>query len=84
VKVTFSARAWQQYTYWAMTDPKMLRRINRLVREIQHPPFEGAGKPEPLNGNPSGWWSRRVTDEHRLVYRALDDGLEIAQARYRY
>lgn len=84
MKVTFSARAWEQYTYWATADPKMLRRINRLIKEVQRTPFEGAGKPEPLKGNLSGWWSRRITDEHRLVYRALDDGVEIAQARYHY
>ncbi|MFI6004011.1 Txe/YoeB family addiction module toxin [Streptomyces sp. NPDC051366] len=84
MKVVFSSRAWDQYTYWATADPKILRRINRLIKEIQRTPFEGAGKPEPLKENLSGWWSRRITDEHRLVYRIKDEAVEIAQARYHY
>jgi toxin YoeB len=84
VKVVFSSRAWDQYTYWATADPKVLKRINRLIKEIQRTPFEGAGKPEPLKENLSGWWSRRITDEHRLVYRVTDGSVEIAQARYHY
>ncbi|MFI8274214.1 Txe/YoeB family addiction module toxin [Streptomyces sp. NPDC085929] len=84
MKVVFSSRAWDQYTYWATADPKILRRINRLIKEIQRTPFEGAGKPEPLKENLSGWWSRRITDEHRLVYRFKDEAVEIAQARYHY
>ncbi|MCX4630139.1 Txe/YoeB family addiction module toxin [Streptomyces sp. NBC_01443] len=84
MKVVFSGRAWDQYTYWATADPKILRRINRLIKEIQRTPFEGAGKPEPLKENLSGWWSRRITDEHRIVYRIKDQAVEIAQARYHY
>ncbi|WP_328621625.1 Txe/YoeB family addiction module toxin [Streptomyces sp. NBC_00354] len=84
MKVVFSSRAWDQYTYWATADPKILRRINRLIKEIQRTPFEGAGKPEPLKENLSGWWSRRITDEHRIVYRIKDQAVEIAQARYHY
>ncbi|MFD0266586.1 Txe/YoeB family addiction module toxin [Streptomyces sp. NPDC127106] len=84
MKVVFSGRAWAQYTYWATADPKILKRINRLIKEIQRTPFEGAGKPEPLKENLSGWWSRRITDEHRLVYRMKDQAVEIAQARYHY
>ncbi|MFF1338197.1 Txe/YoeB family addiction module toxin [Streptomyces sp. NPDC058290] len=84
MKVVFSSRAWDQYTYWATADPKILMRINRLIKEIQRTPFEGAGKPEPLKENLSGWWSRRITDEHRLVYRIKDEAVEIAQARYHY
>ncbi|MFH9980814.1 Txe/YoeB family addiction module toxin [Streptomyces sp. NPDC017179] len=84
MKVVFSGRAWGQYTYWATADPKILKRINRLIKEIQRTPFEGAGKPEPLKENLSGWWSRRITDEHRLVYRVKDEAVEIAQARYHY
>ncbi|MEU9176763.1 Txe/YoeB family addiction module toxin [Streptomyces sp. NPDC048550] len=84
MKVVFSSRAWDQYTYWATADPKILMRINRLIKEIQRTPFEGAGKPEPLKENLSGWWSRRITDEHRLVYRFKDEAVEIAQARYHY
>ncbi|MEU6882075.1 Txe/YoeB family addiction module toxin [Streptomyces sp. NPDC046712] len=84
MKVVFSSRAWDQYTYWATADPKILKRINRLIKEIQRTPFEGAGKPEPLKENLSGWWSRRITDEHRLVYRVKDEAVQIAQARYHY
>ncbi|WP_418953019.1 Txe/YoeB family addiction module toxin [Streptomyces katrae] len=80
----FSRRAWDQYTSWTTADPKILKRINRLIQEIQRTPFEGAGKPEPLKENLSGWWSRRITDEHRLVYRIKDEAVEIAQARYHY
>lgn len=84
MKVVFSGRAWDQYTYWATADPKILKRVNRLIKEIQRTPFEGAGKPEPLKENLSGWWSRRITDEHRLVYRVKVEAVEIAQARYHY
>ncbi|MFJ6757153.1 Txe/YoeB family addiction module toxin [Streptomyces sp. NPDC091273] len=84
MKVLFSSSAWEQYTYWATAGPKLLKRINRLIKEIQRTPFEGAGKPEPLKENLSGWWSRRITDEHRLVYRIRDAAVEIAQARYHY
>ncbi|MEU5808199.1 Txe/YoeB family addiction module toxin [Streptomyces sp. NPDC047718] len=84
MKVVFSGRSWEQYTYWATADPKVLKRINRMIKEIQRTPFEGAGKPEPLKENLSGWWSRRITDEHRLVYRIKDQAVEIAQARYHY
>ncbi|AZM89652.1 MULTISPECIES: Txe/YoeB family addiction module toxin [Streptomyces] len=84
MKVVFSGRAWDQYTYWATADPKILKRVNRLIKEIQRTPFEGAGKPEPLKENLSGWWSRRITDEHRLVYRVRDGAVEVAQARYHY
>ncbi|GAA4911565.1 Txe/YoeB family addiction module toxin [Streptomyces coeruleoprunus] len=84
MKIVFSGRAWDQYTYWATADPKILKRINRLIKEVQRTPFEGAGKPEPLKESLSGWWSRRITDEHRLVYRIRDGAVEIAQARYHY
>ncbi|MFJ8163142.1 Txe/YoeB family addiction module toxin [Streptomyces sp. NPDC096136] len=84
MKVLIPGRAWEQYTYWATAGPKVLKRINRLIEEIQRTPFEGAGKPEPLKENLSGWWSRRITDEHRLVYRIRDGAVEVAQARYPY
>ncbi|THA32248.1 Txe/YoeB family addiction module toxin [Streptomyces sp. A1547] len=84
MKVVFSSRAWDQYTSWTTADLKILKRVNRLIQEIQRTPFEGAGKPEPLKENLSGWWSRRITDEHRLVYRIKDEAVEIAQARYHY
>ncbi|MEU3446959.1 Txe/YoeB family addiction module toxin [Streptomyces thermolilacinus] len=84
MKKLFSATAWEQYVHWVNADPKILKKINRLIKDIERTPFEGIGKPEPLKGNLSGWWSRRITDEHRLVYRVRDDGIEIAQARYHY
>ncbi|QES48390.1 Txe/YoeB family addiction module toxin [Streptomyces venezuelae] len=84
MKVVFSDAAWNQYTFWATADPEVLKRINRLIQEIKRTPFEGIGKPEPLKEGLSGWWSRRITDEHRLVYRVRDQAVEIAQARYHY
>ncbi|WP_031080528.1 Txe/YoeB family addiction module toxin [Streptomyces sp. NRRL WC-3549] len=85
MKTSFSDDAWEDYTHWADTDRKTLRRVNDLIKEITRTPFEGRGKPEPLKGNLSGWWFRRITQEHRLVYRVTDsDGLEIIQARDHY
>ncbi|MEU9672446.1 MULTISPECIES: Txe/YoeB family addiction module toxin [Streptomyces] len=85
MKTSFSDDGWEDYTHWADTDRKTLRRVNDLIKEIKRAPFEGRGKPEPLKGNLSGWWSRRITQEHRLVYRVTDsDGLEIIQARDQY
>jgi toxin YoeB len=84
MNVTFSARAWNHYLFWQETDRKMLRKINRLIKECQRTPFEGAGKPEPLKGELSGWWSRRIDREHRLVYRVRDGAVEVAQCRYHY
>jgi toxin YoeB len=76
--------AWEDYLYWQQTDKTILRRINELVKECLRTPFEGKGKPEPLKENLSGFWSRRITDEHRLVYRADADRLHIIQCRYHY
>ncbi|MEV0009552.1 Txe/YoeB family addiction module toxin [Streptomyces sp. NPDC051840] len=85
MKTSFSDDGLEDYTHWADTDRKTLRRVNDLIKEIKRTPFEGRGKPEPLKGNLSGWWSRRITQEHRLVYRVTDSGgLEIIQARDRY
>ncbi|MFN3321618.1 MAG: Txe/YoeB family addiction module toxin, partial [Allorhizobium sp.] len=66
------------------TDPKMLARINQLIKEASRSPFQGIGKPEPLRGELRGWWSRRIDQEHRLVYRSTDDALLIAQCRHHY
>ena len=74
----------EDFTYWATADKKMLRRGLRLIEEARRTPFEGTGKPEPLRRNLSGFWSRRIDDEHRLVYGATDDELIIIQARYHY
>jgi toxin YoeB len=84
VRLVFSERASEDYLRWQATDPKLLARINGLIKECLRTPFSGAGKPEPLRGPLSGWWSRRLTQEHRLVYKASEDGLLIAQCRYHY
>lgn len=84
MRLTFSATAWDQYLQWQAEDRKVLERINTLIKEASRTPFTGAGKPEPLRGSLAGWWSRRITQEHRLVYRVKDGALEIAQCRYHY
>ena len=84
MKLIFSEKAWKDYLYWQRTDKKLLNRINRLIRDIQRVPYEGIGKPEPLKHGLSGYWSRRVTDEHRIVYKAENSAILIAQLRYHY
>ena len=84
MKLIFHAQAWEDYLHWQETDRKILVRLNLLVKESTRTPFAGIGKPEPLRGALSGWWSRRLTQEHRLVYRSSDAGLLIAQCRYHY
>jgi toxin YoeB len=84
VKLIFSEHAWDDYLYWQRTDRKILQRINALIKEIQRAPFEGIGKPEPLKHGLSGYWSRRITDEHRMVYKVEADSLFLAQLRYHY
>jgi toxin YoeB len=76
--------AWQDFGFWLATGSKIARRIARLVAEIQRNPFSGIGKPEPLKGELSGYWSRRIDDQHRLVYRADDDEVRVVMARYHY
>jgi toxin YoeB len=84
MKVTFSSQAWEDYLHWQQTDRKLLKRINALIKEISRTPFEGTGKPEPLRHALAGYWSRRITDEHRLVYKMQDDAVLIAQAKFHY
>ncbi|WP_253450076.1 Txe/YoeB family addiction module toxin [Halomonas sp. Y3] len=84
MKLTFSEHAWEEYLYWQKADKKVLRRINQLIKEIQRTPFEGIGKPEPLKHGLAGYWSRRINDEHRLVYTINEDAVLIAQLRYHY
>jgi toxin YoeB len=84
VKLVFSERAWEDYLYWRETDRRLLGRINQLIREIQREPFSGIGKPEPLKHAFQGYWSRRINDEHRIVYKIRDDSVLIAQIRYHY
>ena len=76
--------AWEEYLYWQSQDKKTLKRINQLIRDIERYPFEGLGKAEPLKGNLSGWWSRRIDDTNRLVYRVRGEIIEIAACRGHY
>ncbi len=84
MKLIFSGNSWDEYLYWQRTDKKTLKRINLLIRDIQRMPYEGIGKPEPLKHGLSGYWSRRITDEHRIVYKAEGHTILIAQLRYHY
>jgi toxin YoeB len=84
MKLIFHGDAWEDYLFWQTADPKMLARINLLIKETGRTPFQGIGKPEPMRGKLSGWWSRRIDQEHRLVYRPTEDGLLIAQCRNHY
>ncbi|OBI40547.1 toxin RelK [Mycobacterium kyorinense] len=82
--VHFDSGAWDDFLFWLASDRKIARRIVRLIAEIQRDPFSGIGKPEPLKGELSGYWSRRIDDEHRLVYRADDSEVKVLMARYHY
>ena len=88
MKLVWSENGWEDYLCWQAHDKATLKRINRLIKECTRTPFGGTGKPEPLRGSLSGWWSRRITQEHRLVYRISGEGaeqaLEIAQCRLHY
>jgi toxin YoeB len=84
MKLVFSDQAWEDYLHWQKHDRKIVERINRLIREIQRTPHEGIGKPEPLKHALAGWWSRRIDDEHRIVYRIEGDAVQIAQLRFHY
>jgi len=84
MKLIFSENAWEDYLYWQKTDKKTLKRINQLISDIQRSPCEGLGKPEPLKHALSGYWSRRIDGEHRLVYRAENDAVFLVQLRYHY
>ena len=84
MKLLFSDHAWEDCLYWQKTDKKILRRINTLIKKIKRIPFEGIGKPEPLKHALSGYWSRRINDEHRIVCKVVSDAIHIAQLRYHY
>ena len=84
MKLTFSSKVWANYLYWQKTDQSMITRINRLIKVIQREPYNGIGKPEPLKHSLSGYWSRRINDEHRIVYKVLGDQIFVAQLRYHY
>ena len=88
MNLVFSEKAWTHYLHWQAEDRTTLKRINLLIKEAMRDPFRGTGKPEPLGGNLAGWWSRRINQEHRLVYRVTGkkdaQALEIAACRYHY
>lgn len=80
----WTSHAWEDYLYWQKTDKQKLKRINTLIKDIQRQAYVGLGDPEPLKHNWSGYWSRRIDKEHRLVYKVADDNLYIVQCRYHY
>ncbi len=84
----FSSQSWSDYLFWQDNDEKILARINELIKDAMRNPFQGLGKPEPLRNDLAGWWSRRINEEHRLVYRVTGKGarqaLEIAACRFHY
>jgi len=82
--LTFAPKAWNSYLYWQKTDKTIIKRINLLIKDIQRSPFTGIGKPEPLKHALTGYWSRRINDEHRIVYKVTENTLLIAQLRYHY
>jgi toxin YoeB len=84
MKLVFSEQAWEDYLFWQATDRKVVQRVNALIRDIQRAPHEGIGKPERLRHALAGYWSRRITDEHRIVYRVEGAAVLIAQLRYHY
>nr|MBV6629605.1 Txe/YoeB family addiction module toxin [Oceanococcus sp. HetDA_MAG_MS8] len=84
MKLVFSEQAWEDYLYWQKTDKKTVKRINLLIEDAARDAFEGVGKPEPLKHALSGYWSRRINEVDRFVYKADDDSLFIAQLRYHY
>ncbi len=88
MKLGFTPRGWSDYLFWQENDAAVLRRVNELLKDTMRAPFTGIGKPEPLIGDMKGWWARRITQEHRLVYRVRGSGeeqaLEIASCRFHY
>ncbi len=84
MKLVFADAAWEDYLYWQKQDKRMVVGINKLISETQRDPFAGIGKPEPLKHALSGFWSRRITDEHRMIYKLEPDALLIAMLRYHY
>ena len=82
--LAWDVNTWEDYLYWQENNKKVLHRINELIKDCTRNPFKGIGKPEPLKGNYAGCWSRRITDEHRLVYAIKDKRLYILQCRFHY
>ena len=84
MKLIWSEKSWEDYLYWQKMDKRLVNKINELLRDIKRDPFNGIGKPEPLKYEFSGLWSRRISDEHRLVYKVYDDAIAIVSCRYHY
>ncbi len=84
MKLTFTEVGWDDYLWFQENDKKLLKRINTLIKEVLRTPLEGIGKPEPLKANLSGYWSRRINPEHRLVYEVLEDSIMIVACRFHY
>ena len=84
MKYIFIDESWEDYSYWQKTDKKILKRINNLIKDIARNTFDGIGKPESLKYKYSGFWSRRIDGEHRLIYRVKDDEIHIAKCRFHY
>lgn len=84
MRLEFKKQAFEDLQFWVHTNPKMAKRVLRLIEDTKRDPFGGVGKPEPLRGDLSGWWSKRIDDEHRIIYKVTADALIIAQARGHY
>ena len=84
MNLIFSDKAWEEYMYWQNTDKQILKKINQLIKDIKREPFEGIGKLEPLKYELSGFWSRRISDEHRLVYEVSESYIAIVSCRFHY
>jgi len=84
MNLDFTPQAWEDYAYWQQHDKKMLKKLNALIKDILRHPYEGIGKPEALKGDLSGFWSRRIDGEHRIVYRITEDRCQIIQCRGHY
>lgn len=84
MRLVFAEQAWEDYLFWQSTAPKVVRRIHELIKDTARHPFKGIGKPEPLRHALAGYWSRRITGEHRMVYKPSGQDLLIAQLRYHY
>ncbi len=84
MNLIFAPQAWEDYRFWQSTDPKMVTRINLLIKDILRNPYDGIGKPEPLKHAFRGYWSRRIDSEHRIVYKPVEEGILLAQLRFHY
>ena len=84
MNILFTRKAWEEYSDWIINDKKIIIRINHLIKDIQNNPYLGIGKPEPLKFNLTGYWSRRINDEHRLIYQIKDDNILIISCKYHY